>query len=548
MFNNIKTILLYSGTTKTNTFFYFLKNLPIFKHIVSNEIYSFLDIKKFISVIMFIGTTLFNILLKFLYVLIISFGVNNLFADIFIGDNISLFLFALSLLSIFGGIFRSSTICDPDSEKYNCIKLLRMPAKDYCVSNFIINCFYNVISFTPAILILGAIIKVPFIQSLFLTINIICAHIIAEIVHMTLNKKFNTVLGSNIPYSFGYIIFFPALYCCFIFLDIKNNSSSLITTFGNIMTSLPVTILLIAISIFTIYYILKYDDYNNLISKSLTDDELEKVSIKKNMSGEKTFKDVKLKDNKDLVIHNKKIDNYTGYKYLNELFFERHKRMLIKPVYKAIGVILGLAFITLISYFVIPSTTLLIKQSLNSFSQFLPIFPFMIYFLTLFSSERACRAMFFNCDISLLHYPYYRKPKVVLETFRIRLKKILKINLLLCGSICLSYIILIIATNANINVYDTVLIFISIISIGAFFSIYHLFAYYIFQPFSTDLKVKNPFYNILNVIVYLVCFYSMKLNVAIISFAICVTLISIIFCIIALILVYKLAPKTFKIK
>lgn len=548
MFNNIKTISYVSGTTKTNTFFYFLKKLPIFKKLVSDEIYSFLDIKAFVSIVMVVCSTLFNIFIKFAYVFIFGIGI-ALTAKNYKSIDSTLFIFSLTVFSILGGLLKGSAICDPSDEKYTCIKLLKMPAKDYCISKFILSLFNNTISFIPAVIVLGLIVKLSILQSLLLSVNIVCAHVISEVIHMYLNRKFNTILGSNVPYSFFYIIFIPAVFLSILLLDKFNGNLNIIPTISDISTSIPFTLIMICLSDLCFIYIKKYNNYYDLIKKSLQQDEIKKVSIRQNMQGSNnTFKDVKLKDDKDLVIKGKNFDKYTGYQYLNEIFFARHKRLLIKPVYNAIGVIFGVTLVTLISYFLVPTTTPYIHDIMAEFLNLFSLFPFLIYFVTLFSSERACRAMFFNCDISLLSYSYYRKPKVVLETFKIRLIKIFKTNLLLCLSICLCYLILMIATKNVINIYDTGLFFISIISLGAFFSIYHLFAYYIFQPFSTELNVKNPFYSILNVVIYLICYVSMQLRLPLLGFAIAVISISIIFCIVALILVYKLAPKTFRIK
>lgn len=547
MINNIKTISYVSGTVKTNTFFYFLKKLPIFKKLISDEIYGFLDIKTFVSIVMVICSALFNIFIKFIYVFIFGIGIPLMFSSF---ENITSFsfIFSLTIFSILGGLLKGSAICDPSDEKYTCIKLLRMSAKDYCISKFIISLFNNIISFIPAILVLGLIPKLSILQSLFLSVNIICAHIISEVIHMYLNKKFNTILGSSIPYSFFYVIFIALVFFSTVILDKYYINLNIIRTISNVSTSIPFTLIMICLSDLCFIYIKKYNNYYDLIKKSLQQDEIKKVSIKHSMQGNNAFKDVKLKDDKDLNVNSKDLSKYTGYKYLNELFFARHRRMLIKPIIKIIGIIYGITLLLLISYFFIPTISEGIQKFMKNFLYLFSLFPFLIYFVTLFSSERACRAMFFNCDISLLNYQYYRKPKVVLENFKIRLLKILKINLSLCASICLCYLILMLATSNQINIYDTMLFFASILSLGSFFSIYHLFAYYIFQPFSTELNVKNPFYSILNVVIYLICYLSMQLRLPLLGFAIAVISISIIFCIVALILVYKLAPKTFRIK
>ena len=44
--------------------------------------------------------------------------------------------------------------------------------------------------------------------------------------------------------------------------------------------------------------------------------------------------------------------------------------------------------------------------------------------LTAGPARYACRAMFYNCDKDLLRYAWYRKPKVILRSFGIRLRRV----------------------------------------------------------------------------------------------------------------------------
>ena len=39
-------------------------------------------------------------------------------------------------------------------------------------------------------------------------------------------------------------------------------------------------------------------------------------------------------------------------------------------------------------------------------------------------ADKSCRAMFYNCDKDLLRYAWYRKPKVILRSFGIRLRRV----------------------------------------------------------------------------------------------------------------------------
>ena len=52
------------------------------------------------------------------------------------------------------------------------------------------------------------------------------------------------------------------------------------------------------------------------------------------------------------------------------------------------------------------------------------------------------------------------------------------------------------------------------LSLAVFFSVHPLFLYYIFQPYTAQLAVKNPFFGILNWVVYFVCWMCLQVKAA----------------------------------
>ena len=81
-----------------------------------------------------------------------------------------------------------------------------------------------------------------------------------------------------------------------------------------------------------------------------------------------------------------------------------------------------------------------------------------------------------------------------------------------------------------------------------FFSIHYLVMYYLLQPYNVNTELKNTTYSIVQGITYLVCYYFMQLRLPTVPFGIAIIIFTIIYSSISLMLVYKLAPKTFKIR
>ena len=63
------------------------------------------------------------------------------------------------------------------------------------------------------------------------------------------------------------------------------------------------------------------------------------------------------------------------------------------------------------------------QKTFEAMTQMMPLMVFVMYLES--TGARICKAMFFNCDISLLKYGYYREADVILKNFKIRLKKLL---------------------------------------------------------------------------------------------------------------------------
>lgn len=88
----------------------------------------------------------------------------------------------------------------------------------------------------------------------------------------------------------------------------------------------------------------------------------------------------------------------------------------------------------------------------------------------------------------------------------------------------------------------------TIVALSLFFSVHHLFMYYIFQPYSTELNVKNPFFTIVNSVVLGVGFIAMQFKSELGMFAMIVVLSAVVYMLAALIMVYRFSGRTFRVK
>ena len=236
----------------------------------------------------------------------------------------------------------------------------------------------------------------------------------------------------------------------------------------------------------------------------------------------------------------------TGCALFNELFVRRHRKLLMRPAQRMAAVIaIAAAAAVVISLFDSELAENINSRLMNT----LPHLLLLMYFIN--RGATTTQIFFYSCDCNMLTYRFYRQPKTVLELFKERLKTVVFINLLPSAVICLGAALLLVVTGGTERMIDYPVLIISILSMSVFFSVHYLVLYYLFQPYTAGLETKHPVYSLISGLTYPVCYViSTQLGKLISPLIFGGILIG--FCVlytaIALILAYKLAPKTFKLR
>ena len=226
---------------------------------------------------------------------------------------------------------------------------------------------------------------------------------------------------------------------------------------------------------------------------------------------------------------------------MNALFFARHRRLIVKPVLRRLLAIGAIGLVGVAAVFLID------EEQVRSLSSQLPaslrFLPFVMNFLAI--GEMTSRALFYHCDLSLLRYPFYRKG--TFRHFCIRLYRMTGLNLLIGAT--LSMAVTIVATAAGgVPATDLVLFWGCAMALSVFFSVHHLFMYYMFQPFTTDLNTKNPYYWFVNMAVSALCGVFLFLPVPPVAFTVVVLALALVYTVAALWLVFRFGSRTFRVR
>ena len=237
------------------------------------------------------------------------------------------------------------------------------------------------------------------------------------------------------------------------------------------------------------------------------------------------------------------LSNKTGFAYFHDLFVKRHSKILTKAV-KLQAIVI--AILLLIAIILVTLSSKISGNINNMMLTYLPYFVFVMYLLN--RGTTLTQAMFMNCDYSMLTYRMYRTPKVVLGLFKQRLKTLIKINLVPAIIIAIGLPLLLYLTGGTDNILNYIVLFTTIISMSIFFSVHYLVMYYLLQPYNVATEMKNSTFELVQKSTYVICYFMTEIKLPTIPFGIVITTFSILYCLISLILAYKLAPKTFKLR
>lgn len=524
-----------------NRLIYYFKKIPFVGTLLPDTAYCSPTIKKVFTIIMAVLRILKIILTKVFYVASLAIPVavvqSNVNSQV---SKSTMFLVLFFIVSGIAGSFFASDTMSPRKDTYVMIRLMRLDARRYVFARWIQHYIIDTVVIFFCFLFVSNMFDMPMGAALFMTLFYLGAHVLGELWFLYQAQVKNRFLANNNVYMITGMIIFVSIGYGTLFLPWQIDAIMPVVLYGLCTFTL-------CLGLLAFRYIMKHMDFSALMNEAIRRNH--EVIDYKTVMRDSRFKDVQLNDKdyntKELTL--KRFEHLRGYAYLNALFFQRHKRLIYRPMRFRIIFItittISLVLLMLITKFDAISNNFDIPPI--ELMSVVPFFTFIMYFSSI--GEKITRAMFYNCDIALLRYGYYREAKAILMNFRIRLRAISMYNIIIALLICISTIIINVVGNFQFSLWDVGLSMLTILSLAVFFSIHHLFLYYVLQPYTGELDMRNPLFGVVNGIVYFLCYFSIQLTGNI--YYVCTVLaITILYCIVALILVYKLAPKTFRIR
>lgn len=507
----------------TNSIIYLLRKLPIIKHFVPAELYGNDGINIFIIILSIILKILSALFSQVLYLVALVF-----FAQMLQPDHANEMVLALFLFVTLFSSFHYNQVFHASKEKYYAVVLMRIDANAYALMDFTKNIIIKSIISILTILILSFFFDFPFYYAFlyvcyYIDFNILTTNLLLNIHHKT--KK---IVNDKLAYLLTSII----LMCGCILLLQSGISQDWFHLPELLYIVIAITALLASIMVYQ--QLLKTRFFTSIYKQKLT---LESVMLSVNAASDTIRKSVNKSLNTEVEID----ENKKGFDYFNDIFFSRHKRILFDS---SLRFALGFACV----FAILAIALLLFPQAHESvLTIILTRMPYIL--IVMYFTNRGAKvtlAMYVNCDSSMLYYRFYRQPKVILSLFTQRLKTVMIVNLMPSLVISLGLIILLAISSSSNLLWNSILLFLAVNAISAFFSVHHLVLYYLLQPYDISLQTRGFLFNAINSLTYFVCYFMMDIHIPLLPFTIVVIIFCLLYISISLVLVYRHAPKTFK--
>lgn len=523
MNKTLKISFALKNTYRVNSILYALKQMLLIKMILPSVLYGARGLKIFANILSAIWEILSAFLGKFIYLMciyaIVAYGYDGY------SNKSELFLHMLLFLTIIGA-FMNTNLFNPSKEKYYAVFLMRMDAKQYVLINYGYAILKVVIGFMPFMILVGSILDLPLWLDVILPFSIVGLKLFVAATSLWDYEKRGLAYNENRlgKFLWAFVALMIIVACGLPAVNIAVPQ----------IVSTALFIAFVPLGMIGAVKVIRFDEYKAVFRDLFA--QTQPFADKKTQA-------LRKQSEKYISADTSITSDRKGFEYLNELFIKRHKNILWSASKMITYVCLVLIAGAIIASYVFPEFR---EVTNHLILNWLPYFVFIMYIIN--RGTGFTQALFVNCDHSLLTYPFYKQPGMILKLFAIRLREIMKINALPALVIGAGLSLLLFITGGTDNVLNYAVIIVSILCMSAFFSVHYLTIYYLMQPYNAATEIKNGMYQVVKVATYVVCYYMIKVRMPTIVFGTLTIVFCILYCMIACILVYRFAPKTFRLR
>lgn len=522
MFKTFMIAYRLKDTYRVNTIIYVLKSIPFVKKFLPSSLYKHHGLKVLSHIIsgiwefvsLFIGKIFY-----FMMMFMLPLSWMNLV-------DFHPFLQLLLFLTLIGSILNTGMF-NPTRDKYYAVILMKMDGRQVVLSQYIYTLIRHIIGFVPCFMFFTISMKYPLWWCFILPISICSFKLIVAFYYLYDYQKNHRLHSENnngrFTIIFTLICFLLAYALLFFHIRIPLN----------ILRGLFLAVIVLGVICF--HYILRYLCYHRFTHDLLKNYHLVLQTDSQDLVND-TYRQM-------ITIDTQITSQKTGFEYFHDLFVKRHKKLLWRAAKRQTYMIVAIVIFVIVVLYIDLDIRMQTRDLLKTF---LPYFVFIMYLLN--TTKSVTQAMFINCDHSMLTYSFYRIPYNILRLFKIRLREMIKINLLPSFTLATGFFMISLFSGGISQLLNGSIGFLSILAMSVFFSTHYLVLYYLLQPYNMDTEVKSPLYSGILSLTYFICYAFIRIKLPTLIFGIACITFCILYCLISCILVYKKADHTFRIR
>lgn len=511
------------NTYRVNSILYSLQKLFLVGKLIPNKLYASRFLMTLVNTLSGIGEFFSIFLGKAFYLGILYL----LAAQVYSGDPAATFFHLFLLLTLTGGV-ANTFLFDPSRDKYYAIVLMRMDARKFTLTNYFYFLLKTLVGFLPFTLLFGRLVGLSLLVCLLLPLYVCGVKLSAGAIILHFSKDDAPAQNENAPNTLAKLLLFGSLLLAVV-----------PPIFSLTLPHLAGCVLIgaaIGFGAVSLRIVLRFPDYPRVYRELLKPEALALGTDTSSKIAAQTMQ-------KKLITDTSITSDKSGYRYFNELFMKRHAKLLTRPARRITLVLLIFVAALAAATLLIPKVTETVHTMLLSS---LPIFLWIMYFLN--RGAQITRAMFMNCDHSMLTYRFYRQKDAILLLFRERLRDVVLINLLPGAVLGLGLPLLLYLSGGTDNPLNYVVLLVSLPAMSVFFSVHNMVLYYLLQPYNLEMEQKSVAFHIANTVTYVVCYLFIKAQIPTLIFGACVVGFCLLYVALSLVLAYRQAPKTFRLR
>ena len=516
-----------------NGLLYYLRRLPLVGKKIPLTIYKNYELKQILFVLVAIGAVLFKLACKGLW-FGLAIGASFLLGMIAPMENEHLegaflcwvLLTPLIWRYIEGGYQRL------EKSELSFLSNFQLSPAIYLKSVMQVNILFDLVAYVPSLLVMTFVMKQP----LLLPVALLLLYATTSWFFFWLNRQL-----LDWPTSRRWVsgLSYIALVLFGGFAIARWGST---VQFVRILAHPVMVLALGVLAFFAAKLLFTYPHEESYLAKLMNKSQDILVNTEKALAGSNAYLGEGLKMQKKLVVDAQDYPNLKGADFLNALLFNRYRKTLQDQLKLRLGIIaavglclMGVTFFTGVGDL---DETEMIKL--------LPLLFFLMYMMTF--GKKVVQLAFVNCDSSMLFYPFYRESKTILQGFMYRFKQTFKLNGLLSLALFAVFLGFSLVNGNFLSLRFFAILGVLLISLSFLFSFHELFVYYLLQPFTSEMAVINPVYKFVGWVFYMAAYFNTQVRSAGIVYVLGLSAVILLYVLIGSVVVYRVAPKTFRFK